>query len=136
MGYTLRQSRDLETNQKLFARGLPGDEWVGDHHTFWIAYAPSGEVCGFCSAVQVDAEHSVFLSSAVVFPAHRGKGLQRRMIRHRIAWAKRNGATTVVTYTVPHNWRSINSILRLSFQYYEPAWAWAGRGAWYFFRPL
>ncbi|MFK5284025.1 hypothetical protein ACI3PL_31050, partial [Lacticaseibacillus paracasei] len=68
-----------------FARGLPGDTWVGDHHTFWVLRTAGGEVCGFCSAVYIPKDTTTFLSSAVVFPAHKGRQLQQRMIRLRLA---------------------------------------------------
>ena len=136
MSYRLRLSRDVDANRALFARGLPGDEWVGDHHAFWVASAPSGEVVGFCSAGMVPRESSVFLSSAAVFPGHRGRGLQRMMIQRRLTWAARRGAVCAVTYTMPHNWRSVSSLLKCGFVRYVPARNWAGKGLWYWMRDL
>lgn len=128
---SLRISRDLALNKALYARGLPGDPWVGDHHTFWIARDADGEPVGFCSAVYMAWEQSVFLSSAVVFRAARGRGLQRRMIRTRVAWARRRGAECVLTYTVEHNWPSAYNLLREGFRHYDARYAWVGK-AWYF----
>lgn len=132
---SLRISRDLDYNKALYARGLPDDPWVGDHHTFWVARTPDGEPVGFCSAVFLPHETGIFLSSAVVFRAFRGSGLQRRMIQRRLAWAKRHGATHAVTYTIVGNWPSVASLLRCGFHAYDPHWAWVGR-AWYFKREL
>jgi GNAT superfamily N-acetyltransferase len=135
MSVPLRISRDIEANRALFARGLPGDLWVGDHHTFWIATDDSGEAVGFCSAVLLPWDKTVFLSSAVVFRAARGNGWQRRMIRHRLRWAARHGMTDAVTYTVRENWPSAVSLLGCGFRTYEPRHAWAGR-VWYWHRAL
>ena len=132
MTYRLRRSRNVKRNRALFARGMPGDAWVGDHHAFWIAVTGAGEVCGFCSAVLIAKDATVFLSSAVVFPAHQGHGLQRRMITRRVTWARQQGATHIVTYTLAHNWSSITSLLRSGFRRFVPGWTWAGRGVWYF----
>lgn len=134
-GYTLKISVDLEYNKALWRRGLPDDVWCGDHHTFWVLRDAKGNAAGFCSAVILPNEAGCFLSSAVVFTEHRGKGLQRAMIKRRLAWAKRNGAKYALTYTVHGNWASAYNLLRLGFRPYDPAFAWAGR-AWYFEKPL
>lgn len=132
---SLRRSRDVAANRALFARGLPGDPWVGDHHAFWIAVdTVTDEPVGFCSAVMLPGEPGAFLSSAAVFPKARGQRLQRRMIATRCAWARGNGATYALTYTLPDNWRSIGSLLAARFHVYTPAWAWAGKGMTYFVR--
>jgi GNAT superfamily N-acetyltransferase len=109
---------------------MPGDAWVGDHHAFWVL-TKADEVCGFCSAVLIAKDATVFLSSAVVFPAHQGHGLQRRMITRRVTWARQQGATHLVTYTLPHNWQSVTSLLRTGFQRFVPEHNWAGK-VWYF----
>lgn len=131
---SITQSRDASENRRLFHRGFPYERWVGDHHVFWIARcASTGRIAGFCSAVFLPSEHTVFLSSAYVFSEFRGRQIQRTMLRHRLRWAKRQGATTVVTYTVEKNWRSATNLLRMGFHAYEPAWPYVGR-AWYFQR--
>ena len=132
-GFRFVLSPDTAANMALFRRGFHEDEWVGDHHTFWRVETTGGEVAGFCSAVVVPGESTVFLSSACVFRAYRGANLQRAMIRHRLRWAKRRGVTAVLTYTVEKNWPSAANLLREGFRVYEPAYPWVGK-AWYFQR--
>ena len=122
-------SDDVVLNRAMFSRGLPGDRWVGDHHTFWIAWQ-HGVAVGFCSAVLL-GDGSCFFSSAAVFPAARGAGLQRRMVRLRVAWAKRRGQTVCLTYATRENFRSIANLVRCGFHFYEPAVNWAGRAVVY-----
>ena len=122
-------SRDHELNRALFARGLPGDRWVGDHHTFWVAWQGATPV-GFCSAVML-GDGSCFLSSAAVFPGFRGAGLQRRMVRVRVQWATRHGQTVCLTYATRENFRSLANLVRCGFHFYEPAVNWAGRAVMY-----
>jgi len=131
--FRFRLSRDVVRNRETYRRGFYGDEWVGDHHAFWMVESCDGELAGFCSAVRLANDATVFLSSAYVFRPFRGRGLQRAMIRHRTAWAKRGGAKAVITYTVEGNWPSAASLLKTGFRPYEPAWPWVGR-AWYFQR--
>jgi len=68
-----------------------------------------------------------FLSRAGVLPPARGKGLQRRLIRVRLAAARRAGLETAFTYTVADNVPSMNNLIAEGFRTYEPEWAWAGR---------
>ena len=131
----LKQSRDILLNRALFKRGMPGDLWVGDHHTFWIAYDGETPV-GFCSAVYIERDKTAFLSSAVVFAAARGTGLQRRMVRVRRAWAARQGAAHIVTYVVEDNYASLVNLLRCGFRFYTPSEPWAGKRSIYLQRPI
>jgi ribosomal protein S18 acetylase RimI-like enzyme len=130
----LAVSRDRELNRALFARGLPGCHWVGDHHTFWVAWDGPTPV-GFCSAVPL-GDGSCFLSSAAVFAGARGAGLQRRMVRLRLAWAARHGQSVCVTYATRENFRSIANLIRCGFHFYEPAVNWAGRAVVYLRRDV
>lgn len=74
----------------------------------------------------------MFLSRAGVFPWLSGRGLQRRMIRTRIKWAKKIGARYVVTYTTYDNHLSICNLIKCGFRFYVPEWKWAGPGVHYF----
>ena len=132
---SLRISHDVALNRTLFARGLPGDEWVGDHHTFWIAWA-GDEPAGFCSAFVIARDRTAFFSSAVVFRAYRGRGMQRAMVQRRLAWSGRHGATTAVTYVQRDNYPSLVNLLRCGFALFEPAVWWAGRTALYLQRTV
>lgn len=122
--------------RQLWPRVMPGDDWPGDHHHYWCAW-DGDHLVGLCSAVRLEAEPSVvFLSSTAVLRTHRGRGLQRRMVRHRIRWARRQGARVVITYTRNDNWPSAANLVREGFQWYAPARSWAGAGMWYFRRDL
>lgn len=130
--YTLRQTDDIDSVRELHALALPDDKWVGDDHTFWVAREDAGRPVGFCSAIFWPHRSAVFLSRAAVTVSARGTGLQRRMIRTRIAWARKQGAHRVVTYTVLKNYESIVNLLKCGFRFYQPETAWAGDNVHYF----
>lgn len=65
-----------------------------------------------------------------VVPSHRGKGLQKRLIRVREAFARRMGWKWLVTDTL-NNPASSNSLIACGYRLYEPADPWASSGALY-----
>jgi GNAT superfamily N-acetyltransferase len=71
-----------------------------------------------------------FLSRAGVVASHRGKGLQKRLIRAREAAARSLGLTDIVTYVAAWNSPSINSLVACGYRFYNPA-KWGGTGSVY-----
>lgn len=123
--YSIRRTEDVDEVHELHTLAFPSDVWVGDEHTFWIAKDREGKPAGFCSAV-LQPNDTVFLSRASVVVSARGAGLQRRMIRVRVAWARRIGVTRIITYTVRSNHESIANLLKCGFRFYTPedkAWS-------------
>jgi GNAT superfamily N-acetyltransferase len=77
-----------------------------------------------------------FLSRAGVIAKHRGKGLQKRLIRVREAEARALGLTEVVTYVAHWNCPSINSLAACGYKHYRPATKWGGKEAVYMRKKL
>jgi GNAT superfamily N-acetyltransferase len=102
---------------------LPFDDprdFVND--AVWLALEGDAEV-GFASVCITG--RMAYLSRAGVVPSHRGRGLQKRMIRARVAYAKRNGCECVITDTTTSNLASANSLITSGFKLYRPQWSWA-----------
>lgn len=72
-----------------------------------------------------------FLSRAGVIGKHRGRGLQKRLIRAREAEARALGLTELVTYVAHWNCASINSLAACGYKHYRPATKWGGKEAVY-----
>lgn len=72
-----------------------------------------------------------FLNRVGIVPDHRGNGLQKRLIRVREAAARRIGLTELVTYCVPWNSASINSLVACGYRFYRPHTKYGGAGAIY-----
>ena len=84
-------------------------------------------VCAYASVrPSMQYAHVVYFDRAGVAPLARGRGLQRRLIRARLGWARSEGATHAVTYTAPHNIKSSNNLIRCGFRMYSPRKPWAG----------
>jgi predicted GNAT family acetyltransferase len=68
----------------------------------------------------------MFLNSAGVKPAFRGQGLHKRLIKVRLAYAKRHDLP-VITYTSLSNTASSNNLIHCGFKLYLPENAWVGK---------
>ena len=108
-----------ELNRKLFGKDQERDF---ENDVCWLA-EEDGEVVGFATLRVV--KDFVFLSRCGALRP--GLGLQRRAIRLRLRWARRNGYSCAVTYCTKGNYKSLANLLREGFQFYDPEWAWAGR---------
>lgn len=120
MAIRIRQLDDVEEARRLHALGFPHDEWVGDDHTFWVAYEDD-RVVGFASAILWQDLGVIFLSRCAVVKAARGSGLQRRLIRVRLRWGKAEGAAGAWTYTTLKNYGSMVNLLKCGFKFCPPS---------------
>lgn len=103
------------------------DTWPGDDHSYWLLRDGEQNV-GLTSAVFRPEKGYVYLSYAIIVPHCKVRGLQRKLIQHRLRWAKRQGAIYAVTYTLLHNYPSIMNLLRCGFRFAETPRGWAGYG--------
>jgi GNAT superfamily N-acetyltransferase len=93
-------------------------------------------VVGFCGSLYWPPDNCVFLCRAGVLPEARGQGLQRRMIRVRVAHAASVGAEGCYTYTTKDNITSANNLIRCGFELYEPMYPWGCANSIYFWRQI
>jgi len=118
---------------------FPGDDRVNPAGALWwivwlgktpVAYA------GMRLCQDPRNEGLAFLNRAGVVPAHRGRGLQKRLIRARVAAARRLAVNELVTYVMTYNVASINSLVSSGFRFYSPATKWGGTSAVYLCKAL
>lgn len=134
---SIRRTDDTDLVRELHAETFPADPWEDDLDIEHWLVTLDDEPVGFCSAILIgDDANILYLTRAGVLPAARGAGLQQKMIKARLTWAKRQGAEIAITYTVPDNWPSITNLIRAGFRFYDPEYAWAGRKMFYFRKAL
>ncbi len=120
----VRRTKDLRRILALDARIFPGDHPVDvwdDRMAWWLC----GDVA-FAGVRKVAGESLAYLCRAGVAPEARGQGIQRRLIRVRLAWARRHALEAAVTYTSATNTASSNNLAACGFRMYRPANPWAG----------
>jgi GNAT superfamily N-acetyltransferase len=117
----------LQMHQLTF----PADEppiWTAA--SWWLA-TQDGKPVGFAGVQRTRRWRDAgYLVRAGVVPAARGKGLQRRFLRVREVFARRQGWNWLVTATL-HNPASANNLIAAGYRIYEPAAPWLEDGALY-----
>jgi GNAT superfamily N-acetyltransferase len=114
-----------ELHEEIFADTAPqvDPEWGW----FWLAYAvdEGRDIAGFCQLSPTINQPSsmAYLRRAGVRLRHRGRGLQRRMVRVREAHARRLRYRAIVTDTTD-NPSSANNLIACGYRIYEPQEPW------------
>jgi GNAT superfamily N-acetyltransferase len=104
-----------------------------DRSLWWLVWSGT-EAVGYAGLRVCESQQNKglgFLSRAGVSAKHRGKGLQKRLIRAREAEARSLGIDEIVTYVISWNSPSINSLIGCGYKFYWPASKWGGAGSVY-----
>ena len=123
-----RHDNDKPLIEYLDSRLFSDEERVDNVETsaWWVGW-DEDRPGAYAGARLVPGTKFVFMSRAGVLPEARGGGLQKRLLRLRLRWAKAQGATAAITYTHPHNVISANNLITCGFRMYTPEWAWVGK---------
>lgn len=114
-----RRTEDLDLISTMDKECFPNDDPPNLEDTTWWVYYEDGEAIAYCSLSIVDGNIG-FLSRSGVMPGHRGKGLQKKMIRHRERVAKREKLAKIITYTFIENVYSSNNLISAGYKLYLP----------------
>lgn len=113
---------------------FPHDDRVSLDDSLWWLVWRGKEAVGYAGLRPCQNPQNAglgFLCRVGVLPRHRGRGLQKRMIAVREAAAKRLGLRELVTYCVPWNSASINSLVACGYRFYRPETKWGGSSSVY-----
>lgn len=121
----IRQTDDLDAVSEMDRVCFPTDSAIDEdtlaHSVWWFAelegrpVAYAGLLCQHPGTAQVGAYEKAFLCRAGVLPEARGTGLQVRLIRARVAFAKRVGVPRVYTYVATCGVASMRSLVKCGF---------------------
>lgn len=107
-----------------------------DSGTWWVAMDGKKAAGYACIRPSYQRGDTAYLSRAGVMPEYRGRGLQKKLIRVRLAWARANGYDRAVTDSVSGNVASSNSLIACGFKLFRPAYLWSFTHALYWQRDL
>lgn len=111
--------------REVFTKGQWGGRIRPERGDWWVALA-GGKEAAFAGMVPShQLKKAGYLCAAGVLPAYRGHGLQKRLIRVRIAQARKYGWTELRTETLNDNAASANSLIACGFRQFNPAKPWA-----------
>lgn len=99
---------------------------------WWIAYSDSGVPIGFAALYpSLRWADAGYMARSGVLPSHRGKGLQKALIKARIRKARKLGYKWLLSDT-RDNPASSNSLIACGFRLYQPSKPWAFKNSLYF----
>lgn len=96
---------------------LKGSEW-------WIVWDENMDPVGYCGVVIYD-DFAIHKRCGVIRRA-RGHGLQRKMLRTRENYARKQGCVCINTYVQVQNVVSANNLIKAGYKAYNPEWRWGG----------
>jgi GNAT superfamily N-acetyltransferase len=126
---------DIRRLDRIIFKGSPRVELEGAW--WWLVRDEEGAPIAFCgmrTAVMGCHAGMAYMVRSGVLKAHRGQGIQKRMIKARCALAKRYGFSAVVTYVMDWNLASSNSLISCGFKFYKPQVKYYGDDVLYFQR--
>lgn len=133
MHFVVRKVNMKDANARLVVNGMIDQvskdlDWsYTDRCTrgeWWLAYNEKRPVA-FAGLVPMSDYFSVgYLCAAGVLPDFRGHGLQKRLIRRRIARARELGCVAIYTDTIHENAASANSLIACGFRQFVPHTPW------------
>lgn len=104
---------------------FPGDSrYDPEQGYWWAAFDSYDDAVGFGLLIPSDTrKRTGYLALAGVLPAHRGQGLQLRLIKVRLSHARCLGMVACVTETTD-NPPSANNLIRAGMMTYRPHRPW------------
>lgn len=130
MTYLIRREDTPIPVLPLDQQCFPSDHRPTLENSLWWVIWHNGEPVGYAGLRVCQNPQNKglgFLSRAGVVAKHRGKGLQKRLIRAREATARALGLNELVTYVAHWNSPSINSLVACGYRFYRPADKWGGK---------
>jgi GNAT superfamily N-acetyltransferase len=140
-GVTLAVERVVTPGQHalvalLQAEVLPDDAVFPTERGWWWLVMDGGDPVAFGGMVpSCQFSDCMYLCRSGVLPSHRGRGLQKRLIRIRAKHAKRLGAAWLVTDTCD-NPISANALIYCGFRLYNPSKPWGLKRSLYWKKAL
>ena len=117
----------LKTLIDLQLECLPGDdpEIPKAGSWWWLAIDEDGKAVGFAGMRPSERwQQTIYLCRAGVLPDYRGQGIQKRLIRARLAKARALGNTHAITDCTTENPASAKSLIKAGFRPYWPKAPW------------
>ena len=131
-------ARDLglvqQIHDSIFSRTEDRDPRIGEG-AWWLVWDKDTPVA-FAGARRIPGTDQLYLCRVGVIRSARGNGLQRRLVRVRLQWGRKQGLKEVLTDTVNWNVASSNNLIKEGFTLFVPGYYWAGADSLYWCRNL
>lgn len=123
----IRRCDDIDLILDLDERVMSGSSLItrnaAQRSTWWVGYDGAKPVAyaGVCKG-QKEWRGLAYADRCGVLKEYRGQGLQRRMLRVRERYARKQGWTGLWAYSAAWNAYSSNNLIACGWQVFEPRW--------------
>lgn len=132
---SIRKTTDKKLIYNLQTKLFPDDDFYEHkNNNYWIAWKDEKPI-GFCIAA-IWKYKVLFLARSGVISSQRGNNLQKRLVRVRESFAKKNGIKTIITYTLRDNIPSFVNLIKMNYLIYEPEYPYSEYEAFYFIKKM
>jgi len=128
---SIRKTDNEDLIYRLHTRIFPDDDFYYHNNNYYWLVNKGDKVVGFCIATIWTANRYIFLSRAGVIVSERGRNLQRRMIRVREQFARRNNINLLLTYVKKDNIPSFVNLIKTGYIVYNPQYPYAESDCFY-----
>lgn len=119
---------------RLNTRLFPADKPVDVRRcTCWLAWDEELPIAFLCAML---VGPRMRIERYGTLPAYRGWGLGLRLLRTCTTAARMRGCSKVITYTLPCNSKSMNTLIRAGYRTYQPKRPYMQGKVVYWFHPL
>lgn len=134
----VRRAKPNELSQirHMDAVCFPDDDADVTETAVWWVVTHNNELIAYGGMEFVGNGDVGYIHRAGVLPAWRGRGLQKRMIRAQLLYARRLQLKRIVSYTTPTATASGNNLVDCGFRLYRPDFLWGDTDWLYFKRDL
>lgn len=115
--FHIRRTDDMQAIHELDRATFPGDKPTLERestHVWWVAEDRTGAAVAFIGLGTGVKNASI--SRVGVLPAYRGHGLQKRLVRTAIRYARKQGFKFLLTYVLASNIPSLRALLACGFK--------------------
>lgn len=103
---------------------------------WWVAWKKNVPIAYTSLKKSNQGPDTAYYSRAGVLPAYRGRGIQKKMLRVLLKYAKAEGWARVISDTSKDNVASSNSLITCGFKLYRPVTPWSFDSALYWRKEL
>lgn len=108
-------NEDLRAQCVALVHSTPEFEELDCSGAVWAAFDKDGTLIATAGAVLEDDTRDVRFTFCVVRPEYRRNGVQQKLIKARIWWARKQGALSLQTYAHKDNSPSLCALLKCGF---------------------
>lgn len=127
---------EAETIHAIHRVCFPGcTPYEVDGSHWWLVRTPNGTPIAMAGLACSSREGGAYLCRSAVLPAHRGRGLQTRLIKVRERLARNMDLNFLISDTID-NPVSANHLIGCGFRLYDPLTPWGNAGSLYWRKEL